>query len=64
VSRATKPRAADVARWVATLAEPEPAGQGREAWREYRKNRDNAAGMLASWGLGSDGLPLVKAVAS
>jgi hypothetical protein len=64
VSRAKKPRATDVARWVADIAAPEPSTWNRWEHSNWKNKRDNARGMLASWGLGHDGQPKAERVAS
>lgn len=56
-TKADKPRTSDVARWVADLAAPEPSCYMAEAWKGWRRAKQHARGMLASWGLGLDGKP-------
>lgn len=51
---ATKPRPADVARWVAVLAAPEPR-YGSSDWKYWRRDCDKARSSLRTWGLGDDG---------
>ena len=60
MSPATKPREADVARWVATCAEPEPSyWKNISRWETWKRSRDSAMDNLAAWGLRSDGQPKV-----
>ena len=56
-----KPRAADVARWVATLAASLPSPFMRCDYRDARKAQTNARSALRSWGLRDDGTTLLAA---
>ncbi len=52
-----RPRKANVARWVAILASPPYVGHGVEDRKWDTRDRANAKGQLASWGLQADGTP-------
>jgi hypothetical protein len=64
VSPATKPRAADVAKWVRWMhGAPVRGTRGIEA-RNAKRRALLAGEMLARHGLGYDGLPKAQAVTS
>ena len=55
----SKPRRADVARWVAILAAPLPDYFLRADYRAAVGEQGRARGQLRSWGLDDEGHPLV-----
>ncbi len=61
MSAAKKPRAADVARWVETLAEPIGSFSSHASMVRAGARREKARALLRSHGLNSNGQP-VKAV--